>query len=221
MSTAKSRDGSRITVDSMGAGPGIVLLHGAGISGREYERLATGLSRAGFSAHRYNRRGRLGNASLTGRETLQDDVDDLAAVLAETGSTRVFGHSGGGFVAVQASHQLPVSHIAVYNPAVAVTGCDFPQDFVVAFEQALAAGDEARAVALMGRDINREDPGARLPLAAQILMMRGFLRTPIGRHDGRPAGDGRTGSTTHPRGAGTGGRVFKPDGACAPCPGCP
>jgi len=105
-------------------------------------------------------------------------------VLAETGSTRVFGHSGGAFVAMQAGHQLPVSHIGVYDPAVALTGCDFPQEFVIPFEQALAAGDEARAVALMGRDINREDPGARLPLPAQILMMRGFLRTPTGRRMG-------------------------------------
>ena len=81
-------------------------------------------------------------------------------------------------------HQLPVSHVGVYDPAVAVTGCDFPQEFVVPFEQALAAGDQARAVALMGRDINREDHEARLPLPAQILMMRGFLRTRIGRRMG-------------------------------------
>lgn len=180
MTTAISQDGTPILVQSTGQGPGIVILHGAGISGREYGRLATGFSRAGFGAHRYNRRGRDGNAALTGAETAQEDLDDLAAVLEATGSTRVFGHSGGGFVAMQAGLHLSVTHIGVYDPAVAVAGCDFPQDFLVPFEQALAAGDKARAVALMGRDINREDPAARLPLSAQTLMVRAFLHTPIG-----------------------------------------
>lgn len=183
MTTAISADGTQISVTSLGNGPGIVILHGAGISGHEYRRLASRFASAGFSAHLYNRRGRKGTAALTGRETAQTDMDDLAAVLEATESTRIFGHSGGGFVAMQAGLHLPVTHIGVYDPAVAIAECDFPRDFLGPFEEALA-GETARAVALMGRDINREEALARLPLGLQVQMMRAFLHTPIGARMG-------------------------------------
>lgn len=179
-----SADGTRISVTSVGDGPGVVILHGAGITTVEYDRLAQGLARAGLTAHLYNRRGREGTAALTGHETVTTDMDDLAAVLAATGSTRLFGHSGGGFVAMQAGLHLPLSHIAVFDPAVAVQGCDFPRHFLEPFEQALAAGDPAVALALMGRDINRDHVAARLPMRAQVTMMHGFLHTPIGARMG-------------------------------------
>jgi pimeloyl-ACP methyl ester carboxylesterase len=177
---AVSQDGSRIQVTSTGHGPGVVVLHGAGISVREYDRLAARWS-GRLTVHLYNRRGRSGSAPLTGHETAATDLQDLAAVLEATGAQRVFGHSGGAFVAMQAGLHLPVTHIAVYDPAVAVAGCDFPRDFVRPFEQALARGDRARAVAIMSADINREDAASRLPFTMQVLLSRGFLKTPIGK----------------------------------------
>ncbi len=179
MPVAVSADGTHIDVASFGEGPGIVILHGAAISAKEYKRLATRLSHQ-FSVHVYNRRGRPGNAALTGAETAQTDLDDLAAVLKATCSTRVFGHSGGGFVAMQAGLHLPVTHVGVYDPAVAVTGCDFPRSFLPAFEQALADGDTVRAIAVMGADINR-DQAARLPESLQLRLVRAYLHTPIGK----------------------------------------
>lgn len=160
-----------------------MILHGAGISGREYTRLAQRLG-ARFMVHVYNRRGRSGTAALTGEETPATDIDDLRAVLDATGSTRVFGHSGGAFVAMQAALELSLSHVAVYDPAVAISGCDFPREFLGPFEAALADGDPARAMALMGADINRDDLAARLPLRAQVMMSKAFLKTPIGARMG-------------------------------------
>jgi pimeloyl-ACP methyl ester carboxylesterase len=179
MPYAMSRDGTCIDVASLGHGPGIVILHGAGITVQEYKRLATRLSRH-FSVHIYNRRGRQGNAALTGAETVKTDLDDLTAVLETTGSTRIFGHSGGGFVAMQAGLHLPVTHIGVYDPAVAVTGCDFPRDFLAPFERALASGDTVRAIAVMGADINR-DQAASLPESLQLRLVQAYLHTGIGR----------------------------------------
>lgn len=179
MPTATSADGTRIDVASLGHGPGVVILHGAAITASEYKRLAVRLSRQ-FSVHLYNRRGRPGTATLTGQETAATDLDDLAAVLQTTGATRVFGHSGGGFVAMQAGLHLPLTHIGVYDPAVAVCGCDFPRDFLPEFEQALAQNDVVRAMTVMGADINREQV-ARMPEAVQTAMVRAYLHTPIGR----------------------------------------
>lgn len=179
MPTVLSADGTRIDVATLGSGPGVVILHGAGITVGQYKRLAVRLSRE-FTVHAYNRRGRPGNAALTGTETAATDIQDLAAVLKATGSTRVFGHSGGGFVALQAGLHLPVTHIGVYDPAVAVAGCDFPRNFLPTFEDALANGDEVRALTVMGADINREQ-AARLPESVQVAMVRAYLRTPIGR----------------------------------------
>lgn len=177
--TAISADGTRIEVQSTGQGPGIVILHGAGISGREYTRLAQRLG-ARLTVHLYNRRGRSGTAALTGHETPATDIEDLGAVLDATSSTRIFGHSGGAFVAMRAALQLPVTHVAVYDPAVAISGCDFPREFLAPFEEAVAAGDTARAMAIMGADINRDELAAKLPLRAQVMMSKAFLKTPIG-----------------------------------------
>lgn len=178
-----STDGSRIAVESVGTGPGIVVLHGAGISYREYRRLAKRLSDR-FTVHLYNRRGRPDSARLTGTETVSTDVEDLAAVLEGTGARNVFGHSGGAFVGIQAGLTLEVERIAVYDPAVAIAGCDFPRAFVDPFEEAVHAGDNARAIALMGRDVNRDDLAAKLPFRLQTLIARGYLQTPIGRRMG-------------------------------------
>lgn len=180
MPTAVSSDGTHVDVASLGSGPGVVILHGAGITAGLYKRLAVRLSHD-FTVHVYNRRGRPGTAALTGDETADTDLQDLAAVLQTTGATRVFGHSGGGFLAMQAGLRLPLTHIGVYDPAVAVAGCDFPRDFLPAFEQALAEGDEVRALAVMGADINRDQAAAHMPDVLQTGLVRMYLRTPIGR----------------------------------------
>lgn len=180
--TVTSRDGTRIEVTSEGTGPGVVILHGAGVTHQLYERLARRLGEH-CTVHRYNRRGRPGTAPLRGDETPATDLDDLSAVLAGTGASAVFGHSGGAFVAMQAGLHLPqVRRIAVYDPAVAVRGCDFPRDFVGPFEEALAAGDNSLALALLSRDVNRDQLATKLPFRMQQLIVRGYLRTPIGRH---------------------------------------
>ena len=103
-------------VRSIGDGPGVVILHGGGVAEREYHRLAQALSDR-FSVHLYNRRGRSDSAPLDGTETVATDIGDLAAVLEHTGARSIFGHSGGGFVALQAGLRLPLERIAVYDPA--------------------------------------------------------------------------------------------------------
>ncbi|GAA3226998.1 alpha/beta fold hydrolase [Dactylosporangium siamense] len=169
-----------IPVYSTGTGPGIVILHGGGVAVRDYQRLAKALSDR-FTVHLYNRRGRPDTAPLTGTETVETDLADLGAVLEHTGARSVFGHSGGGFVALRAALSLPaVRRVAVYDPALRIDGRR-ELEFIDEFERLVAAGDHARAMTVMARTTYPDDIGAKLPFGMALGVTRLFLRTPIGR----------------------------------------
>jgi len=174
-----SADGANIVVRSVGNGPGIVILHGGGISERDYHRLAAAMA-GQFSVHLYNRRGRSDSRPLDGTETVETDTGDLAAVLEHTGARSVFGHSGGGFVALRAGLSLPLERIAVYDPGLSIDGRP-SFEFFEAFDRAARAGDSARAMTIMGRAVSPDDAAAKLPFGLALLLGRGFIRTPVGR----------------------------------------
>ncbi|MBY8874551.1 alpha/beta hydrolase [Micromonospora sp. PLK6-60] len=172
-------DGATIVLHSTGSGPGIVVVHGGGVTIGVYRRLADRLADR-FTVHRYNRRGRADAAPRAEPYTVDQDVHDLAAVLTHTGAGNVIGHSSGGFIALRAAQRLPVRRLALYDAAVSIDG-GFPVGWLDAARAAAAAGDLARAMALTGAGINTHSPTARLPLGVQIALSRAFLRTPIGR----------------------------------------
>jgi pimeloyl-ACP methyl ester carboxylesterase len=177
--TITSEYGNSIVVRSLGTGPGIVILHGGGVSERDYHRLARALS-GRFTVHLYNRRGRPDSAPLDGTETVSTDIGDLAAVLEHTGARNIFGHSGGGFVALRAGLSLPLERIAVYDPGLSILGRP-SSAFLDAFEEAVQAGDYARALTVMSRAVYPDGLAAKLPFGVAQAISRAFLRTPIGR----------------------------------------
>lgn len=178
--TVSSSDGATVAIRSQGSGPGVVVLHGAGVTAKDYQRLADRWSPR-LTVHRYNRRGCPDSAPISGSETAQTDIDDLAAVLEATDSHQVFGHSGGAFVAMRAGLSLPLKRIAVYDPAIALTGVDFPRDFLDPFKAAVARDDLPLAFAVMGAAINRDSLASKLPLSVQKAIVRLFLHMPPGR----------------------------------------
>jgi pimeloyl-ACP methyl ester carboxylesterase len=171
-----------MNIESMGHGPGIVILHGGGVQASDYRRLARALSDR-FTVHLYNRRGRFDSAPLDGTETVQTDLDDLAMVLEKTGARRVFGHSGGGFVALRAGLSLPLDRIAVYDPALSIDGRpDFSH--LDAYEAAVRAGDLPRAFFVMQRATYPDAAASKLPYGVSTVLTKAFLRTSIGRRFG-------------------------------------
>lgn len=171
--------GDVFTVRTGGEGPSVVVLHGAGIDSREYERFAGVLGQR-CTVHLYDRRGRPGAPPLRAGHDVQVDVDDLGRILERTGADRVFGHSGGAFVALQAALRLPVARLAVYDPAVSIDAA-VATSWFEPYRQAMAAGDAARAMALVGAGADPQGAAARLPMAVQVAVCRLFLRTGIGR----------------------------------------
>lgn len=173
------RDGATINIHSVGSGPGVVLLHGAGVSVRDYRRLADRLAPR-CTVYLYNRRGGPDSAPLTGDETDQTDLDDLAAVLAHTGARNLFGHSGGGFVALRAGLSLPLDRIATFDAAIALDNVAFPREFLDPFDAAVAAGDLTEAFVQLGK-IHPDTAAAKMPHWLQAAGVRGYLHTPWGK----------------------------------------
>jgi pimeloyl-ACP methyl ester carboxylesterase len=117
-----SSDGTTIRYRQLGHGPGIVLLHGAMESGHSHMRLAEALADA-FTLYLPERRGHSLGVPFVQAYSMQQEVDDLDALLTKTGATRVFGVSAGGLIGLQAALVLPViRQVAVYEPALIVNG---------------------------------------------------------------------------------------------------
>lgn len=174
---ASHLDGAPIEVFSLGQGPGVALVEGGGTDATTYRWLADRLGEH-FTVHVYNRRGRGGSADRPAEYTLATEVADLGTVLAETGSTRLVGHSVGGFFALAGAQQLPVERLALFDPAVSVDG-SLPSDFLPDFEQAVADGDAFAAMLIAGRGLR--NPGWQLPMTIQRAAVRAVLLTPPGK----------------------------------------
>ena len=176
-SAVTSADGTGIAYQTVGEGRGLIVVGGALRTGGDYLPLARDLAGT-FAVHVMDRRGR-GASGLQGPDySVEKECDDLAAVQAATGATAVFGHSYGGFVALEAARRLAVfSHVAVYEPGVSIAG-SIPVAWVPRYRQLLAAGDTRGAFAVFVRGSGAAPgPVTRLPLwqlrAVLRLMVRG------------------------------------------------
>ncbi|NUR25266.1 MAG: alpha/beta hydrolase [Catenulispora sp.] len=116
-----SKDGTTLAVDTVGAGPSVILAGGAFNDRSTVAALAEALA-PDFTAVTYDRRGRVGSddkaiAAGLGFQ-VQHEIDDLAAVIEHIGGhAALFGHSSGAILVLEAALRgLPVDAIAVYEP---------------------------------------------------------------------------------------------------------
>ena len=179
-------DGGKLVLHSTGTGPGVVVVHGGGVTIEVYRRLAAALADR-LTVHLYNRRGRADAPARREPYTVEQEIGDLGAVLAHTGADAVVGHSSGGFFALRAALELPIARLALYDPAVSVNGI-MAGTFIEPARAALCEGNQARALAIVGAAGNPQLPTSRLPLGVQTAICRLFLRTRIGRDMGELLG---------------------------------
>ena len=179
MEHVTARDGAAVVLHTSGSGPGIVVVHGGGVTIGTYRRLAARLADR-FTVHLYNRRGRGDAPARTEPYTVAEDVADLGAVLEHTGAGNVIGHSSGGFIALEAARRLPIERLALYDAAVSIDG-GFPTGWLDAAREAADRGDIPLSLAITTGGINTQSAAYRLPLGMRVALCRAFLRTPIGR----------------------------------------
>jgi pimeloyl-ACP methyl ester carboxylesterase len=179
MERITARDGATIVLHSTGSGPGIVVVHGGGVTIGVYRQLAKKLADQ-FTVHLYNRRGRDDAAPRKEPYTFDQDIDDLDVVLERTGTRNVIGHSSGGFIALEAARRLSIDRLALYDMAISING-GFPTDWLDAAREAARDGDIARSMAITTGGINTHSSMSRLPLRFRVAVCRAFLRTRIGR----------------------------------------
>ena len=112
-----SRDGTRIGFRRFGRGPGVVLVQGAMATAVNFANLAQALSPS-FTVYAPDRRGRgMSPKPYDRRHDITRDVEDIDALLAETGASRVFGLSSGAMITLEAARTLSrVTRASVYEP---------------------------------------------------------------------------------------------------------
>ncbi|HEX9067862.1 MAG TPA: alpha/beta hydrolase [Ktedonobacterales bacterium] len=140
-----SRDGVTIGYRQLGTGPGLVVVHGAMESAQSHMQLATALADA-FTVYVVDRRGRGLSGPYGQAYTAQEDVDDLDAILSQTGAHGVFGVSSGAIICLRAALSLPAIHrLALYEPALVQSPKQI-KAVLTRFDQELAQGKTADAM---------------------------------------------------------------------------
>ncbi|MEJ5945631.1 alpha/beta hydrolase [Pseudokineococcus basanitobsidens] len=181
-----SRDGTRIGFLRRGTGPGLVLVQGATGTAEHYRELAAALS-PHLTVYSPDRRGRgRSPRPYDGSHDIARDVQDVEAVLAETGARGVFGLSSGAVITLEAARTLPqITRAAVYEPPFYPEG--FPWALVRRFEAEVDAGDLPSALITSLRAAGTAPAPVRvLPRPVLRLLAAGVLaadaRTPGPRY---------------------------------------
>jgi pimeloyl-ACP methyl ester carboxylesterase len=155
MNTVVSSDGTVIAYDRVGTGPALVLVDGALCTRTAGPNVAlAGLLASRFTVYTYDRRGRgdSGDSGGTAPYSVEKEIDDLAAVLAQTGGTAgLYGISSGAALALEAvGRGLPVTKLALYEAPYVVddTRPPVPDDFATQLQNLVEADRPGEAVKL-------------------------------------------------------------------------
>lgn len=140
-----SKDGTTIGYYQLGNGPGLVMLHGSMSSAYNHTQLAEALSDA-FTVYIPDRRGRGLSGLYSENYSIRKDVEDLDAVLTQTGAHYVFGVSSGGIISLRAALTLSViQKVAIYEPPLFVDA-SVPTAVLTRFDKEMAQGNVAAAL---------------------------------------------------------------------------
>jgi pimeloyl-ACP methyl ester carboxylesterase len=158
-----SKDGTRIGYLRTGQGPAVVLLHGSNESARSHTQLALALADR-FTVYLPDRRGRGMSGGYGPGYGIRTEVEDLGAVLTESGAERVFGVSVSALIALEAVRTGSAIHkIAAYEPALLMGGTRYT-GWVSRFDDEMAHGRVAAALITSLRGLDLAPPAfKRMP----------------------------------------------------------
>lgn len=169
-------DGTPLGWLSLGAGPGLVIVHGAMQSAHSQLDLARLLARH-HEVHLVDRRGRgMSGPYPPSADHLQTEIEDLGTVLAATGARDVLGISSGALVALRAATSTPaIRRVAAFEPPLILNDPN-RLDLAAQTRRELDSGDlpNALVTALRAAEMG-PSPMLRLPRPVLRAMARRML----------------------------------------------
>ena len=140
-----SKDGTTIGYRQLGRGPGLVVLHGAMESAQSHMQLAEALADS-YTVYLPDRRGRGLSGAYSRDYSVQEDVEDLDALVRKTGAHFVFGVSSGAIISLQAALTLPaIQKVAIFEPPLMFSGSATSR-WLTRFDDEMAQGKVAAAM---------------------------------------------------------------------------
>jgi pimeloyl-ACP methyl ester carboxylesterase len=171
-----SADGTTIGYRRLGAGPGVILLHGGMEASQHLMKLATILSDA-FTVYVPDRRGRGLSGPFGDHYSVARDCEDVTALVEETGARNIFGLSSGALIVLRAALVAPgLERVALYEPPLSLGG-SAPVSWVPRYDREVAHGHLARALATAMKGNPVEPTLASLPRSLLLLLFALSLRT--------------------------------------------
>jgi pimeloyl-ACP methyl ester carboxylesterase len=157
-----STDGTPIGYLRLGHGPAVVILHGSNESARSHTHLTRALADT-FTVYLPDRRGRGLSGPHRPDHSMRTEVEDLRAVVAESGAQKVFGVSVSALIVLQASRTIPaIRQAAVYEPALLMDTTGRYTSWVRRFDQEMARGQVADALITCIRGLDLAPPAFKV-----------------------------------------------------------
>jgi len=157
-----SADGTPIGYLCTGHGPAVVVLHGSNESARSHLQLARALA-GEFTVYLPDRRGRGLSGPHRPGHCMRTEVEDLQAVVAQSGAQKVFGVSVSALIALQAARTAPaIGQVAVYEPALLMETSGAYTSWVSRFDREMARGKVADALITSLRGLDLAPPALRV-----------------------------------------------------------
>ncbi|WP_327139446.1 alpha/beta fold hydrolase [Nocardia sp. NBC_01327] len=183
ITSVQAPDGTRIGYRQIGTGPGLVLVHGAMMASKNFETLADLLA-ADFTVYVPDRRGRGMSGPFGPNYGIRTEIDDLAALLEETGAHYVFGLSAGATVALHAARALPqITKLALYDAPLADAEGKSPLGWLDRFEHEMNYGKTATAFVTVLKGTGDIGGVAKLPRVMLTPVIALMLRLNKGTED--------------------------------------
>lgn len=158
--TVRSKDGVEISVQKLGAGPALLLIHGALLNGTLSWGAVMPKLAERFTVYAMDRRGRApsGDAEVYSIVNESDDIVNVVAAIG--GPVTILAHSYGALVTLDALDRLRhVTHLILYEPPVTAEGARPDSEAVLEkLDNALAAGNRAEIVVTFLRDQVKSPP---------------------------------------------------------------
>lgn len=153
MELVTSADGTPIATHTVGEGPVVVIVNGALSTARDAAPIAAAFAEAGLRAVTFDRRAR-GDSGDAADAVPEREVEDLAAVIASTGSdAAVIGHSSGAVLALFAAGEgVPMSRLFLSEPPFRFGEGDPPAEFADRLQTLVDEGRPDEAVVLFQRE---------------------------------------------------------------------